>query len=1173
MSNHNEMAMQDAPAGLDTQYSFEPHSDGSYNAANNTFMGSLGTNMDVDWIKIELQAGKEYTINVDARPTEDDATTQDDNEEDSGLIDSILMILDSKGSMIDMNDDEDGAKGMLNSTLKFTPEEDGVYYIAVSAYAKNPLVMNDGDYTVEVMERVLGPADINGTPMNDKLSGTDQGEEIAGMGGDDSLYGMGGDDDLSGGAGDDLLVGGPGADKLSGGTNSDRDANGDTISYAYSMEGVTINLTTGSARGGDAEGDTIVSDRGKEDHIEHVQGSNNDDSLTGNRGDNMLWGLGGNDELDGEDGDDTLSGGAGNDDLDGGDGVDSLNGGYGADMLTGGDGSDTASYAGSMMGVTVRLHSFQSMGGDAEGDTFAGRVDADYTNEDGDDFTASLADIEHLMGSANDDILAGDFRNNTIDGGDGDDKIYGGPGAGADAKGVGVDDDNSDELSGGKGNDMIFGGLGNDTLNGGAGDDMLHGGPGDDTYDGGTGDDMIYADEDDMSIDGGADEGMVMGGNDTVSYARLEDGVIRRLDDNVTITDVTFSPGITISNVENITGSQGDDALAGSNDVDNVIEGGEGGDMLEGGTHGMGGDTLSYASSDDWVRVTLGEGTDTAIASRGHASGDEATGFENVTGSAHDDDLTGNTGPNVLKGGDGDDELVGGAGADTLEGGAGADELDGGVPRAENQDNDEMDVLSYASSDAGVNVNLTTSNVSGGHADGDTLATVETDHDGDGDDTDVDEDDKTDEIDVSTFERVTGSMHDDSLTGDYRMNVLNGMGGDDALRGLAGWDMLIGGPGADRLDGGESGAREADDEADPAVTALAEDVDWAVYRHAMDDVTVNLDTRMGTGGDAMGDVLVGIEVVWGSDNNEEGEGDTFIASAGADMIHGDLGSDTVSYEASEMGVTVALDNAFDDDTWDKDPTDGALDTATAVNGLGLPDDDLAPAIAMLDDAGTVIAADGDPEDNVNGAAGDRLGGIENLTGSSHGDSLTGDDNANTLKGMGGIDTLVGGAGNDKLHGGDGDDTLSADSGMNTLMGDAGDDTITGGSGADTINGGAGDDQMTGGGGNDTFVFSPDDGDGDDVITGLTTLDNDAIDLSAYLISDPDDLLDNIDIFGGNVRLDLTEYGGGKIILDGVDSLDDIGDVDTDTGALTALDMATDENDNGEFDAGEGGFIL
>ena len=49
----------------------------------------------------------------------------------------------------------------------------------------------------------------------------------------------------------------------------------------------------------------------------------------------------------------------------------------------------------------------------------------------------------------------------------------------------------------------------------------------------------------------------------------------------------------------------------------------------------------------------------------------------------------------------------------------------------------------------------------------------------------MDPDDQTDDIDVSTFENVTGSMHDDTITGDYRFNVLNGMGGDDTLRAAA----------------------------------------------------------------------------------------------------------------------------------------------------------------------------------------------------------------------------------------------------------------------------------------------------------------------------------------------------------------------------------------------------
>ena len=144
-----------------------------------------------------------------------------------------------------------------------------------------------------------------------------------------------------------------------------------------------------------------------------------------------------------------------------------------------------------------------------------------------------------------------------------------------------------------------------------------------------------------------------------------------------------------------------------------------------------------------------------------------------------------------------------GGGSDTLEGGAGADEMDGGVARSD--DNEADDTLSYASSDAGVTVNLATAKLLDGHAEGDTITTIETDHDGDSaPERNVDPDDQTDDIDVSTFENVTGSMHDDTITGDYRFNELNGMGGDDILRGGGGADHLIGGAGADELDGGES---------------------------------------------------------------------------------------------------------------------------------------------------------------------------------------------------------------------------------------------------------------------------------------------------------------------------------------------------------------------------------
>ena len=92
-----------------------------------------------------------------------------------------------------------------------------------------------------------------------------------------------------------------------------------------------------------------------------------------------------------------------------------------------------------------------------------------------------------------------------------------------------------------------------------------------------------------------------------------------------------------------------------------------------------------------------------------------------MDGSGHADRLTGDGGANILRG-------LGGA--DTIEGGSGADTIDGGTG---------VDTASYASSGAGVTVNLATGAASGGHAEGDTL---------------------------SGIENLDGSGHADRLTGD-----------------------------------------------------------------------------------------------------------------------------------------------------------------------------------------------------------------------------------------------------------------------------------------------------------------------------------------------------------------------------------------------------------------------
>ncbi len=139
-----------------------------------------------------------------------------------------------------------------------------------------------------------------GSKHHDTLIGSDQ---------DDSLNGLDGDDHLSGGVGNDILNGGSGSDILDGGAGED------TAYYGASQNGVSVDLTSMLATGGDAEDDTLSS-------IENLIGSNHNDELRGNAEANKLYGEAGDDHLIGEDGDDTLSGGAGTDILQGGAGDD-----------------------------------------------------------------------------------------------------------------------------------------------------------------------------------------------------------------------------------------------------------------------------------------------------------------------------------------------------------------------------------------------------------------------------------------------------------------------------------------------------------------------------------------------------------------------------------------------------------------------------------------------------------------------------------------------------------------------------------------------------------------------------------------------------------------------------------------------------------------------------------
>ena len=404
---------------------------------------------------------------------------------------------------------------------------------------------------------------ITGGPGNDVLTGGAGDDTLEGDAGDDTLYGgeaggnlvgkdilRGGDgnDVLDGGAQGDHLVGGADSDTLTGGSGNDwfwfGPGHGDDrildfdqpgegndrlnikqfeniISMAdlggrISQDGdhTKVDLTVyggGTILLEDTRVDSVGADdfifcSGNSEVAEHagepVTGTGGNDNLTGTADGEIISGGTGNDVLDGLGGHDTLYGGVGDDMLDGDAGDDTLAGGSGGDELIGGGGSDTASYAGSMTGVTVRLHNFLASYGDAEGDTFGRMETFTYTvvGEDGaaQETETMLPDIEHLTGSTRADILAGDGRDNTLKGGDGDDTLYGGP--------LGGDD----MLIGGSGDDTLFGGAGADTLYGGdatgnlAGKDILRGGDGNDVLDGGAHGDHLVGNAGADTLTGGS---------------------------------------------------------------------------------------------------------------------------------------------------------------------------------------------------------------------------------------------------------------------------------------------------------------------------------------------------------------------------------------------------------------------------------------------------------------------------------------------------------------------------------------------------------------------------------------------------------------------------------------------------------------------------------------------
>jgi len=220
--------------------------------------------------------------------------------------------------------------------------------------------------------------------------------------------------------------------------------------------------------------------------------------------------------------------------------------------------------------------------------------------------------IERVLAGSGHDHVTGNAAANEIQGGAGNDTIFGEDGAD-----LLYGDAGFDTIDGGSGNDRLFGGLGNDLIFGGVGFDTLDGGSGNDQLFGGLGIDQLFGGVGFDTLDGGAGDDRLFGG----------------------------------LGLDRLFGGDGNDWLEGGGHND-WLSGGLGNDTLFG---GFGFDRLEGLGGDDRLFGQLGD--DQLFGGFGH---------DWLDGGAHNDRLLGAEGSDTLIGGSGNDTMTGGADADTF---------------------------------------------------------------------------------------------------------------------------------------------------------------------------------------------------------------------------------------------------------------------------------------------------------------------------------------------------------------------------------------------------------------------------------------------------------------------------------------------------------------------------
>ena len=254
-------------------------------------------------------------------------------------------------------------------------------------------------------------------------------------------------------------------------------------------------------------------------------------------------------------------------------------------------------------------------------------------------------------------------------------------------------------LNGGDGDDTLYGGAGNDTVSGGRGNDVAHLGAGNDSFswNPGEGSDTVEGDAGtdsllfngsnasekmDLSADGDHMRLFRDVANITMDLHQVEQVNVNTLggSDTITVNDLSGS-GVDQVHLD-LAGTLGGSTGDGNTDVINLL-GTSGSDHIKLSMHdgalvidGLSAQVVvGHFEAGDQVHL-FGLGGDDVIDASGLGADGPALFFDGGQGN---DILLGGGGNDTLLGGDGDDVLQGAAGEDLLDGGNGEDILIGGA--------------------------------------------------------------------------------------------------------------------------------------------------------------------------------------------------------------------------------------------------------------------------------------------------------------------------------------------------------------------------------------------------------------------------------------------------------------------------------------------------------------